>query len=103
MKFTIEAAEKVVWTANEHIAYCNLPLMMVQYWSYVYELNGYLMDLVCVLSIGYRATKRLLNLLAPEYIYQKDNTEDNTPNTGKEFYHKNDHSKNEWINKGRMF
>ena len=68
MKFTKEAA-KVAWTADDHMAYCNLPPQMIQHWSYVYELNGYLMELVRSLSIGYRVAMRPLNPLAQSYEY----------------------------------
>ena len=76
MKFTKEAA-KVVWTADDHMVYCNLPPQMIQHWSYVYELNGYLMELVCSLSIGYRVDIRPLNPLDQSYAHQQDIPTDN--------------------------
>ena len=103
MNFTTESAEKVVWTADGHMEYYNLPPMMIQHWTNVQELNGYLMDLVRFLSIGYRAANRPLNPLASEYIHQKNDKEDIKPNTGEKTNTKDEHSTNEWINKGRMF
>ena len=103
MKFTTEAAEKVAWTADEHMVYYNLPPMMVQHWTHVHELNGYLMELVRVLSIGHRTANRPLNPLASEYMDQKNDIEDIKPNTGEKTNDKDEHSTNEWINKGRMF
>ena len=41
--------------------------------------------------------------MAPECMHQKNNTEDNAPKTGEVINNKDDHSENEWINKGRMF
>ena len=64
--------QKVMWTADHHMAYYNLPPMMVQHWSYVHELNGYLMDVVRFLSHRYSTVKRPLNPLAPEYKEQKN-------------------------------
>ena len=98
MNFTQEAVEKVVWTADQHMAYYNLPPMMVQHWSYVHELNGYLMDVVCILTERYRAVKQPLNPLAPEYIHQKTKI-----NTSKDVTNKDDTKTNEWSTKGRMF
>ena len=85
MKFARESA-KVVWTADEHMAYYNLPPQMVQHWTYVHELNGYLMELVRSLSIGYRAAIFPLNPLAPVFECQgkkdtdKNNTTENSQN-----------------------
>ena len=71
MKFTAEVAEKVAWTADKHMEYHNLPPIVVQHSTHAYELNGYLIDLVRVLSAGYRTAKRLLNLLASEHMHQE--------------------------------
>ena len=76
MKFTKEAA-KVAWTADDHMAYYNLPPQMIQHWSYVHELNGYLIELVRLLSIEYRVAMRPLNPLAQSYEYQLDTPTDN--------------------------
>ena len=63
MKFTQKAAE-VMQTVDDHMVYCNLPPQMIQHWTYVHELNGYLMEIVRTLSIGYRAAMWPLNPLA---------------------------------------
>ena len=98
MNFTQEAVEKVVWTADQHMAYYNLPPTMVQHWSYVHELNGYLMDVVRFLTRGHRDETQPLNPLAPEYVYQKKRTD-----TGKEDHKNQENEISKWIQKGRMF
>lgn len=77
MKFAAKTAEKVAWTTDQHMACCNLPPAMMQHWTYVYELNGYLMELVRYSSIGYRVANFPLNPLAPEHVPQsmKNNQE----------------------------
>ena len=77
MKFTAKTAEEVVWTTDQHIACCNLSLTITQHWAYVHKLNGYLMELVRSLSIGYIVANFLLNPLAPEHVPQsmKNNKE----------------------------
>ena len=95
-----DKAETVMWTTDQHMAYYNLPPMMVEHWSYVHELNGYLMDVVRFLSTGYKTGKQPLNPLAPEYIHQ------NNKNAGEEVKDVTDNQKtnqDEWINNGRMF
>ena len=67
MKFTQEA-QKVLWMADHHMTYCNLPSHMVQHWTCVHELNGALTDLVKFLAIGYKANKRPLNPLATPWV-----------------------------------
>jgi len=98
MNNTTESAEKVIWTANQHMAYYNLPPMMVQHWSYVHDLNGYLMDIVRFLTRGYRTTTQPLNPLAPEYIYQRNGTV-----TGHTDHKTTDHETNQWCTTGGMF
>ena len=80
------------------MAYYNLPPTMVQHWSYVYELNGYLMDVVRFLTRGHRDATQPLNPLAPEYVYQKKRSD-----TGKEDYKNQENEISKWIQKGRMF
>ena len=79
MKFTAKTAEEVVWTTDQHIANCNLPPTIMQHWTYVHELNDYLIELVRSLSIGYRVDNFPLNPLAPEHVPQsmKNNQEGN--------------------------
>ena len=79
MKFARET-EEVAWTTDEHMAYCNLPNQLVQHWSCVHELNGYLMELVRSLSIGYRVARFPLNPMAPEFEgdVEKDINKNNT-------------------------
>ena len=77
MKLAVEVVEKVTWTANEHIVHCNFPLLIVQSQLYAHKLNGHLIELVCLLAIGYRVANRLLNPLALEYMHQPNNAEEN--------------------------
>ena len=56
----------------------------------MHELNGYLMELVRCFSIGYSAAKKLLNPLAPEYKYEQNKKENNTPNIGTKLETKDD-------------
>ena len=74
MNLPKEAEQKVMWMADQHMAYYNLLPMMVQHWSYAHELNSYLIEVVQFLSHGCSAEKRPLNPLAPEYIYTKNET-----------------------------
>ena len=69
MKST-EETQKVVWIADQHMEYYNLPQYMVQHWTCVYELNGTLTDLVKFLAISYKVAIRLLNLLAKLAVYK---------------------------------
>ena len=66
MKFTPETEERVVWTADEHMAYYNLPSQLAQHWSYVHELNGYLMEHVKIITNEF-VTRRPLNPPAQEF------------------------------------
>ena len=86
MKFTRETAE-VVWTADEHMAYCNLPPQMIQHWTCVHELNSCLMELVRSLSIGHRVATFPLNPLAPEFEchVEKDTNKNNTTEKSHDF------------------
>ena len=103
MKVATEAAENVPWAADWHMVYCNLLLMMVQHWTCVQKLKGYLMELVRVLSIGHRTANGPLNPLALAYKCLKNDAEDIEPNTREKTNDKDQHSTNDWINKGRMF
>ena len=93
-----DKAETVMWTTDQHMAYYNLLPMMVEHWSYVHELNGYLMDVVRFLSTGYKTGKQPLNPLAPEFMHQKTKK-----TTRKEVTNKDDTKINEWSTRGRMF
>ena len=84
MKST-EETQKVVWMADQHMEYYNLPQYMVQHWTYVHELNGTLTDLVKFLAIGYKAAIRLLNQLAKPSVYKADKTEESIKDTTKKF------------------
>ena len=70
MKVTERAAEQVIWTASDHMAYYNLPSHMIQHWTYVHELNETLKDLVKFLAVGYTAANRPLNPTATPHIYK---------------------------------
>ena len=63
--------------ANQHIAYCNLPLCVVQHWTCTRKLNGTLAELVKFLAINYRTKKRLLNLLVELQACDLDQIENN--------------------------
>ena len=53
--------------ADQHLVYCNLPLCMVQHWSYVNELNECLMELVKFLDMQFRVAEQLLNPLVLQH------------------------------------
>ena len=95
MKFAIEAGEKIAWTADEHMVCCNLLSMMVQHWTHAHKLNGYLMELVRALSIGYRTANRPLNPLASECACKQNDTNNMKPNTGEKTNNKDEHSTND--------
>ena len=71
MRIIPERIKQVIWIASNNIAYYNLPEYMLQYWTYFYELNGILKDLVIFFIDQYKAINKLLNLLALPYIPSK--------------------------------
>ena len=78
LKFAVEAVNEVALIADKYIAHSNLLPMIVQHWSHLYKVNTYLIGLVYVLAIDYRAANRTLNLLDLEYIHQVEKQTNNT-------------------------
>ena len=56
----------------------NIPSLLVEYWSYVYQLNGALVELVNFLVVDYRSRHRMLNLLAQMCKHNKNNASNKT-------------------------
>ena len=77
MKFIVETVEEVAQAAIEHIVHYNLSPMMVQCWSHAQELNGYLIELVYLLALGYRVANSQLNPLALDPVHQLNYVEEN--------------------------
>ena len=52
MKFA-EPIQQLLWTADQHMVYFNLPPFMVQHMMQVQELNGNLIDIIKFLTAKY--------------------------------------------------
>lgn len=61
MKFSPSAVGQVLWADVGEMTHHNLPLLMVEHWTYAHHLNGVLVNLVDVLALDCRARHRPLN------------------------------------------
>ena len=69
IKFVVEVTEKIAQIVDKCKAYYSLLLIVIQYQSYAYEHDGYLIELVLVLTTDYRVANRPLNPLALEHVH----------------------------------